>query len=326
MPLRPNRRRKPTLQRWYLIVDLRSVVQVVVIPTRRRKAELNAVAAHTVVAREQSHVADSSDFTPRVGAAPHANDDLHDVPGHTPHHRVVRVVDQVALNRHDDQTVRLMADAIDLTEDPGDDVGAQVDVAMTASEASCRAVNRRACVKAPWRNPAYDRDLSTVLNRACPGWVVRSKACAGKADRTDQRRQRCQDQDRKSEASRELVAQVAQHPEAITLVCDATTAHSLWENTQHPRRPNRQSPRDNHSHINQNTTDSTRRRRLALGDADRAHDPPPALLQVGRVDGTQLGELGLDNAFGDDGRFHALLATPVRGSRNYEDFRYLVSS
>jgi hypothetical protein len=32
-------------------------------------------------------------------------------------------------------------------------------------------------------------------------------------------------------------------------------------------------------------------------------------LQVGRVDGAQLGELGLDNAFGDDGRFHALPAT-----------------
>jgi hypothetical protein len=32
-------------------------------------------------------------------------------------------------------------------------------------------------------------------------------------------------------------------------------------------------------------------------------------LQVGRVDGAQLGELGLDGAFGDDGRFHALPAT-----------------
>jgi hypothetical protein len=32
-------------------------------------------------------------------------------------------------------------------------------------------------------------------------------------------------------------------------------------------------------------------------------------LQVGRVDGAQLGELGLDSAFGDDGRFHALPAT-----------------
>jgi len=32
-------------------------------------------------------------------------------------------------------------------------------------------------------------------------------------------------------------------------------------------------------------------------------------VQVGRVDGTQLGELGLDSAFGDDGRFHALPAT-----------------
>ncbi len=32
-------------------------------------------------------------------------------------------------------------------------------------------------------------------------------------------------------------------------------------------------------------------------------------LQVGRVDGAQLGVLGLDSAFGDDGRFHALPAT-----------------
>jgi hypothetical protein len=32
-------------------------------------------------------------------------------------------------------------------------------------------------------------------------------------------------------------------------------------------------------------------------------------LQVGRVDGGQLGELGLDSAFGSDGRFHALPAT-----------------
>lgn len=32
-------------------------------------------------------------------------------------------------------------------------------------------------------------------------------------------------------------------------------------------------------------------------------------LQVGRVDGAQLGELGLDSAFGGDGRFHALPAT-----------------
>jgi hypothetical protein len=32
-------------------------------------------------------------------------------------------------------------------------------------------------------------------------------------------------------------------------------------------------------------------------------------MQVGRVDGAQLGVLGLDSAFGDDGRFHALPAT-----------------
>ena len=32
-------------------------------------------------------------------------------------------------------------------------------------------------------------------------------------------------------------------------------------------------------------------------------------VQVGRVDGTQLGELGLDSAFDDDGRFHVLAAT-----------------
>ena len=32
-------------------------------------------------------------------------------------------------------------------------------------------------------------------------------------------------------------------------------------------------------------------------------------MQVGRVDGGRLGELGVDSAFGSDGRFHALPAT-----------------
>lgn len=59
---------------------------------------------------------------------------------------------------------------------------------------------------------------------------------------------------------------------------------------------------------------------LALVEADPAGGLPWGMrierttrgqlcLQVGRVEGAQLGELGLDSAFGDDGRFHALRAT-----------------
>jgi len=42
----------PDLQRWHLIVDLRSVVQVALPLAGRREEELDAIAADAVVARE----------------------------------------------------------------------------------------------------------------------------------------------------------------------------------------------------------------------------------------------------------------------------------
>src|ERR1700693_1555966 len=106
------------------------------VPAGGREGEPNAVAAHAVVACEQGRMAAGADLAPRVGAALHTDDDLHDVPGHTPHHRVVRVVDQVALDRHDDQAVGSVADTVDLAEDPGDGVGGQVDVTVATGEAA----------------------------------------------------------------------------------------------------------------------------------------------------------------------------------------------
>jgi hypothetical protein len=44
-----------TLERWDLAVDLRSVVEVVVVFAGSGEGELDAVAAHAVVACEQSH-------------------------------------------------------------------------------------------------------------------------------------------------------------------------------------------------------------------------------------------------------------------------------
>src|SRR5438270_321446 len=112
-----------------LVVDLGPVIKVVVVLAGAREEELDAVRAHAVVTREQSDVTDRADLAGRVGAALHPNCDVHDVPGHAPHLRVVRVVAQVVLDAHHDQAVRLTADPEHLAEDPVDVVGAQVDVA-----------------------------------------------------------------------------------------------------------------------------------------------------------------------------------------------------
>src|SRR5664279_2825113 len=141
--VRPARRARPSrlseragLQRWDLVVDLRSVVEVVVIPARGREEELDTVATDAVVTREQGRASDGSDLTFRIVAGPHAEDDLHDVPGETPHHRVVRVVDEVVFDRHGDRTGWLISNAVFLTQDPGDGVRFQIDLAVTASEAA----------------------------------------------------------------------------------------------------------------------------------------------------------------------------------------------
>src|SRR4029077_1382350 len=110
------------LQRRDLVYVLCSVVQGVVGLAGGREAELDAVAAHAVVASEQGCVSDGSDFTSRIIAGSHEDPDLHDVPGETPHHRVVRVVDQVVFDRHGDRTSWLVSDVVFLAEDPGDGV------------------------------------------------------------------------------------------------------------------------------------------------------------------------------------------------------------
>ncbi len=74
----------------------------------------------------------------------------------------MRVVDQVVLNRQDDQTVGLVADTVDLAEDPGDCVGGQVDVTVAAGVAAAPPCDRGTRVEAPWRNPADDGDLSAI--------------------------------------------------------------------------------------------------------------------------------------------------------------------
>ena len=91
------------------------------------------------------------------------------MPGETPHHCVVGVVDQVVIHRHDDQTIGLVGDAVGLAEDPGDGVGVEVDVAVAAGVTSGRTGYRIAGVKAPGRDSTDDRDLGAVLNRVSRG-------------------------------------------------------------------------------------------------------------------------------------------------------------
>src|ERR1700691_2910202 len=110
------------LQRRDLVVDLCAVVQVVLGLAGGRELELDAVAAHAVVAGEQGRVSDGSDFAFRIVAGSHADPDLHDVPGETPHHRVVRLVYEVVFDRHGDRTSWLVSDVVFLAEDPGDGV------------------------------------------------------------------------------------------------------------------------------------------------------------------------------------------------------------
>src|ERR1039458_5210305 len=143
---------KAELQRWDLVVDFGSVVEVVLILAGSREEELDAVATDTVVACEQGRATDGSDGAVRVGAARDAELDLHDVPWVAPHHRVVGVVHEVVLHGHDDRAGRAL-----LAHDPRDRVGFEVDVSVALGEAARPRV--RARVKAPWGNPVDGRYL-----------------------------------------------------------------------------------------------------------------------------------------------------------------------
>jgi hypothetical protein len=79
------------------------VVELVLISTGSREEELDAVAAHAVVAGEQGGVPDGSGLAPWIVAGPHVDDDLHHVPGVSPHRRVVRVLDEMMLDGHRDR-------------------------------------------------------------------------------------------------------------------------------------------------------------------------------------------------------------------------------
>src|ERR1039458_918434 len=92
---------KAELQRWDLVVDLGSVVEMVLIPAGRGEEELDAVAADAVVACEQGRASDGSDGAVRVGAARDAELDLHDVPRGGPHLRVVGVAGEGMIRRHE---------------------------------------------------------------------------------------------------------------------------------------------------------------------------------------------------------------------------------
>ena len=179
-------REKAGLQRRYLVIDLRSVVQVVLVLAGGREEELDAVAAHAVVAREQGRASDGSDFTFRIVAGPHADPDLHDVSRVAPHRRVVRVVHEVVLNRHDDR-----AGPILLADDPRDRVGFEVDFAMALGEAARPRV--RARMKAPWGNPVNGRYLRA------------GRGSAGRAGHAAQCQQRQQRQECESAAPRDVV-------------------------------------------------------------------------------------------------------------------------
>ena len=72
--------------------------------------------------------------------------DFGSVPRVAPHRRVVRVIDQVVLHRHDDR-----AGSILLTHDPRDRVGFKVDFAVPLGEAAFPRV--RARMKAPRGDP-----------------------------------------------------------------------------------------------------------------------------------------------------------------------------
>lgn len=129
--------------------------------TDRWKEKLDAVATDAVVAREEGRMSNGSDCTLEIVAGLYADDDLHDVAGVAPHHRVMRVIDEVVLDRHRDPTGWLVSEAVFLTQDPGDRARAQIDIAVATREAA-RFTNRGTRVKTPGRNPADDRDLATA--------------------------------------------------------------------------------------------------------------------------------------------------------------------
>src|ERR1700733_9507173 len=172
---------RPQLERRNLVIDLRSVIQVAVVLAGGREEELDAVTPHAVVTREQRDVAFGPDLAPGVRAALHPDDDLHDVPRVTPHLCGVRVVDQVVLDRHDDQAIGLVGDTEDLAEDPGHGIGIEIDVTVAASVAAGRSAYRRARVEAPGRSAIHDWNLGAVLGRVA----------AGRSGHTDEREQGC---------------------------------------------------------------------------------------------------------------------------------------
>jgi hypothetical protein len=152
------------------------VVKVIVISAGLWKAELDAVAPHIVLAREQGDSADCPDRTTGISAAPDAHVDLHLVAGIAPLQRVVGVVEQVLLDGHDDQAVRMVADSVNLAKDPGHVVGQEVDLTVAAGEAACRAGDRCAGVKAPRLDPVDDRNLGAVIDRASQSPIRPCKA------------------------------------------------------------------------------------------------------------------------------------------------------
>src|SRR5580692_5741881 len=112
--------RNVTLQRWNLVVDLGSVVELILVLAGSREEELDAVATDTVVTREQGCVADGSGFAPWIVAGRHADGDLHYVSGVSPHRRVVRVVEKMVLDSHRDRPRGLVPEVLFLADDPGD--------------------------------------------------------------------------------------------------------------------------------------------------------------------------------------------------------------
>jgi len=147
---------------------------VVLVPAGSREEELDAVAANAVVAGVESGATDRAESTLPVGAARDPELDLHDVPRVAPHFRVVRVVDEVVLDPHDDH-----AGSILLADDPRDRVGGEVDLSVALGEAPRPRVVR-ARMKAPWGDSADGRNL-----RAGGGSTGRS----GQAAEPEQQRQ-----------------------------------------------------------------------------------------------------------------------------------------
>jgi len=160
--------RNSGLQRRDLVVDLGSVVEVVLVLAGSREEELDAVAAHAVVAGVEGRATDGADFAVLVGAARDPELDLHDVPWVAPHNRVVGVVPEVVLYRHDDRATTIL-----LADDSRYRVGFEVDFAVALGKAAFPREGAR--MKAPWGNPVNGRYLRT------------GRGSAGRADHAQRR-------------------------------------------------------------------------------------------------------------------------------------------